>query len=674
MQTVDIHRRQLHAAVGDDAHQFRQRIRPIAGTADGAGQGRHHMAEGIALALPVLVDPLEGLLFQQDADAPVLRGAATRLEQPGIDFLPLLRAGLHQFGAGGPRMRVQPHRQPQFQRMRPGQVALVVERVAIRIILVEQVPHVSRIELLLRQLRAQEGAQLLHRRPRSQRAEQQRLAARLGIGAVGKQVQRLFGVEPVVVIVVAIEVGPSFLVGEAPQVLLAQRLGGDGVQLPRTLLLRRVVARQVAQQADERQIDRKRESLLHRRIQMVLGLVEIAEHLVAAAGQEHCGGVGGIAPLHGGIEHGLQRVVFRLQQIGGRPGAQRVRLVAAHRFELVARQRLQALAQLAHHIQVGDQGAQLGGRAQDQLGAGIDIEWLVEAVGAHPQKIAVGAALVQHHAVGHAVEVLVVEQVVPDQAQRSGVVRIAEVRQDIGDALLRLLVNGGGHAQIEPVQAVQIGRAKQRQQFAAQRIGRLASHIGHRLGWRRLNAQHQRDTERGIAQSRVDEPLRAQQSQVTIGQGVQRLDLAGQVPARAPLRQQQAQHLLVNLRPAQQPAAGLQRVLQYPIGLRRIDAIPGPQAFAETDDLPIGRPRTERGRIKIGRRELTPRRHGVGAILVDAQARGFHLPYLFGVASGPASVGMAELLDLRRQRACPALAQPMVEPAAQLAGHGEQEA
>jgi len=50
--------------------------------------------EGIALLAPVLQHAVEGVLLHQDADAHILPAGVAGLEQPAIDFLPLVDAGV----------------------------------------------------------------------------------------------------------------------------------------------------------------------------------------------------------------------------------------------------------------------------------------------------------------------------------------------------------------------------------------------------------------------------------------------------------------------------------------------------------------------------------------------------------------------------------------------------
>ena len=69
--------------------------------------------------------------------------------------------------------------------------------------------------------------------------------------------------------------------------------------------------------------------------------------------------------------------------------------------QILGRDRRKAVVQIGDDRQIGDQRAQLGGRPQHQLGAGIDVERLVQAVGVDAHKVAVGAALVEDKAPGH---------------------------------------------------------------------------------------------------------------------------------------------------------------------------------------------------------------------------------------------------------------------------------
>ena len=71
---------EAHAAVQDDAGQLGERLRRIAGAAERGSVRGHEGSEGIALALPALVDFVKGLFFHQRLDAQVLAGLIAALE------------------------------------------------------------------------------------------------------------------------------------------------------------------------------------------------------------------------------------------------------------------------------------------------------------------------------------------------------------------------------------------------------------------------------------------------------------------------------------------------------------------------------------------------------------------------------------------------------------------
>ena len=82
------------------------------------------MAERIAVGPPVLPDPAEGLLLDQDADAAVLLVQAA-LEQPAVDLLPDIRARIDDLAPARARMLLHIGRQPQFERVHAGDVAAI---------------------------------------------------------------------------------------------------------------------------------------------------------------------------------------------------------------------------------------------------------------------------------------------------------------------------------------------------------------------------------------------------------------------------------------------------------------------------------------------------------------------------------------------------------------------
>src|SRR5215472_16924711 len=92
--------------------------------------------------------------------------------------------------------------------------------------------------------------------------------------------------------------------------------------------------------------------------------------------------------------------------------------------------------QLVDDAEIGDQSAQLGGRAELQFGPRVDIERLVETVGMDPQEVAVGAAFVQYDAPRDASGVAVAEQLLADEPEQAVISRVPQMLEDVGDPLL----------------------------------------------------------------------------------------------------------------------------------------------------------------------------------------------------------------------------------------------
>jgi hypothetical protein len=154
--------------------------------------------------------------------------------------------------------------------------------------------------------------------------------------------------------------------------------------------------------------------------------------------------------------------------------------------------------------------------------------------------------------------------------------------------------------------------------------------------------------ERGIAQLRRNLPGGRHHAQVAVGQALERGDIAHQVERRAPHRQDQAQHLLV-VPPLR--ADVCTRVAQHAVDGGEVAAVPGLEPVTQARHLAIARQGREWQRVEVVQHQLPARRDGDGAEAVRAQRRRGHLPELVARAVGDAVAGMAELLDLRGQRA-----------------------
>ncbi len=546
------------------------------------------MPERITLPVPVVRDALECHLLQQDLDALVLPRRMTGAEQPVIGLLARQRSRLKHLGARGVGVAAQVTDQPDLQRVHAGQVTLVGQRQAPGLALRVELAEAALIEPMPRPLHLQILAQFVWRSFEACRQEYGGQGHGALPGMSGQLLQRLARWQSAVVFIEAAQVAAPLLVGEVAQELLPGRIVGIGEQaLHGVALLGDVVARDIAHQPDEGEVDRMLECVLDGWILRVFELLEVVEHVGPAAGEEAPVWIGGVAPLHGSLEHVPQAAVRRAVQVGGGPQRQRIARALRLGPALRRRQGCQPVLQFHHDVQVGDQRTQLRGRTQDEFRSGIDIEWLVQIVGMYPQFVARRGALVNQNAVDHLVQPLRRQQLRPDQAQRAGVGGIGKPLQQAGDRALGAVVDGGLCRKVQPVEAVQARQLQLLQQFEAQRVDTFAfgeRRCGRR---RRIHAETQLDAERGIAQPRRDHALVGQQEQVAVGQGFQGCVMRHQVVRRPPLRQQQAQRRLVGLSERGQLPRILLRQGQRVSDLAEVDAVPCPQTVAQADDLAV---------------------------------------------------------------------------------------
>ncbi|MNY08810.1 hypothetical protein D3C86_1416840 [compost metagenome] len=80
VQGVDAQGRQAHAVVLDDPHQLGQCGGAVAGAADGGGQRRHQVIEGVADLFPAAMNVQERLDFHHGAYTAVARALVPALE------------------------------------------------------------------------------------------------------------------------------------------------------------------------------------------------------------------------------------------------------------------------------------------------------------------------------------------------------------------------------------------------------------------------------------------------------------------------------------------------------------------------------------------------------------------------------------------------------------------
>ena len=150
---------------------------------------------------------------------------------------------------------------------------------------------------------------------------------------------------------------------------------------------------------DEHEVDRVAERLGHAQdLAVVLG-VEVLEAMQPAAGEEalRSGSPNSAAPsppraAPAGCARRRRRDASAAHWVKGSVAA------AAARRELARRLAGEALVQRGDDLEVGDQRAQLGGRAEVELGAPVEVERLLEVVGLDAQVVDALAALVQREA------------------------------------------------------------------------------------------------------------------------------------------------------------------------------------------------------------------------------------------------------------------------------------
>ena len=183
------------------------------------------------------------------------------------------------------------------------------------------------------------------------------------------------------------------------QVLQAARVAVVAQQLGAVLV--GAVAHQVSHQTHERQVDRLTQCFTQSRVAPVVLAAEVAEGVYAAAGKEALLRIGRVAPLQCGVEDCRERCIRVAAQVVDGPAAQVILFGDVQRFQLGAGLAGMALIQLGDDFQIGSQHTQLGGGAQFQLAAFVDVEGLVGAVGLHANPAAAAGALEEGEAVAH---------------------------------------------------------------------------------------------------------------------------------------------------------------------------------------------------------------------------------------------------------------------------------
>ncbi|MNQ89402.1 hypothetical protein D3C85_1047100 [compost metagenome] len=112
--------------------------------------------------------------------------------------------------------------------------------------------------------------------------------------------------------------------------------------------------------------------------------------------------------------------------------------------------------QLGDDLQIGGQHPQLGGGAQLQLAAFVDVERLIRVVGLHPHLHPFRGFLKQGEAVFHVSRLLRREQALTKQADLSGNGWVSQLLQVTRNVILQRHVERGVRRQIHTIQIIQL--------------------------------------------------------------------------------------------------------------------------------------------------------------------------------------------------------------------------
>jgi hypothetical protein len=331
----------------------------------------------------------------------LLRRVIARLEEPRISGDARIAARVLHIVHRRERVRTQIVHRPQFERMHACDIPTIVE-----IELVDGVFDVELRQILVRDRRGGRAAQRFAHagiepclRLIGRDASQHRREFRRRLAHVAQQErERLFRRPEPVSPVEAAHVDAALGVGETRQVRMTHRRIVEPVRR-RPRHLHHLVMDDIAHQAHEHEIHRMPERALHGEHAGVVRRLEIGEGLRAATSVEGLAGARGVLARDGGIEHRGERAVRRLREIVERPARQDILAVGRHTAQLRCAHRAIARVQRRDDLQVSDDRAHLGRRAQVKAPAAADVEGFVDAVRLHAHEVRAAFALHQREAV-----------------------------------------------------------------------------------------------------------------------------------------------------------------------------------------------------------------------------------------------------------------------------------
>ncbi len=486
------------------------------------------MIERITQSGPALMDIEEGLDLQHGADPAVAGAAVTGLEQPAVNLLPLVPARLDGIGEGRLVKLLEIGEQPQLQRVYPGNIALIRQRILAGTIAGVELFDAPLAQFLPRQALRQEGREGLLRGIRHQVAVHGGKAHRAGFEAIQEGVELLLWSLATVFTPEAQQIGLSLLVCKLGQIFGAARILVILEQLGAVALPIEAVANDIAHQAYERQVDGLTQGIANGRNAAVVFAPEVVEGVHAATGEESFVRAGGILAIQRSLQHQGQALILGGHQVRDGPAADVVLIRHLNLAQALGRHAGITVVQLGDDLQIGGQHPQLGGRAQLQLAALVDVKRLIRVVGLHPHLEALRRFLEQGEAVLHIPRLLRREQALTKQADLSGKRRISQLLQVMGNLVLQRHVEAGVGRQIEPVQIVELHPELTAETGTGNLQPLVVVDLGHRRGLQEVT-EGDLGLQRSLHQRGRNHPFLHEQTQIAVGQCGQCLTSLSQV-------------------------------------------------------------------------------------------------------------------------------------------------
>ena len=360
----------------------------------------------------------------------------------------------------------------------------------------------------------------------------------------------------------------------------------------------------------------------------VIGRIEVDEGVDTASCEETLPRARRIGPLDRAVQeavdgHGVHGLVVQERLAGpSRQGVPRLLLGIAYREGIAVRE---LLMQLLHDFQVMDQRAYFRRAPKGHLHPFVHIEGAAEVVGVHPDLVSLGCPLTQEDAVDHALGISLRQEVHPIESIPGQVGGIGEAAHEVFRLALEPRVDCGLHVEVEAVQVVEAADGERLLEVDPDPIRGLArgrdTVVAGRSRGRRKREWDGSDT---LREPGIEDPLARQKGGVPVGAPFQSGPVLGEIAARRPDGAKESQDMLQGARPlgdcfaAADPAHRSRWVLSEPYR----------EPLVQTEHLAVGGRGSERNAVQIVEDDVLSFLAGVGAFLVDAQARREHLPEL----------------------------------------------